>query len=85
MPCHFLAETSLWISFHWMIELLHVMHVTRDPCNMGLATYGMNHFHDDCYMGHEPLPFHMIWHNTWPVFHDTLGMYTYAYMHMCAI
>jgi hypothetical protein len=30
---------------------------------------------------HEPLPFHMIWHNTWPVFHDTLGMYTC--MHMC--
>jgi hypothetical protein len=48
---------------------------------MGLATYGMNDCHDACYMRHEPLPFHMIWHNTWPIFHDTVGIDTC--MHIC--
>jgi hypothetical protein len=48
---------------------------------MGLATYGMNDCHDACYMRHEPLPFHMIWHNTWPIFHDTMGIDTC--MHIC--
>jgi hypothetical protein len=58
---------------------------------MGFPTYGMNDCHDTCYMRHEPLPFHMIWHNTWPIFHDTVGIHTcihigdrymYAYMHI---
>jgi hypothetical protein len=55
-----------------MIELLHVMSVTKDACYMGLITYRMNHFHDVCYVGHETYDMnhcHFIWYGI------TYGLY----------
>ncbi len=42
MSSSFFGDIPLWMGFHYMIELLHAMPITRNACYRGHQTYDMN-------------------------------------------